>query len=101
MIPLYQYKRLSVSAGLVGIMFLLSWLLDPLSSPLGFQYVMDHLSWLNFFTDLHILPAIAAVLVSQDPHNPNELVGNFVFFLQWGLIGYGSGALLFRKPKNI
>ena len=100
MIARYQYKRLVVASGLIAVMLLLSWLLDPLSSPLGFQYIMDHLYLLHFFGDLNTIPGIAAVLASQNPHNPNTLVGWLVFLLQWGVIGYGLGALIFRKPKK-
>lgn len=103
MIATYHYKRLCVSAVLIGVMLLLSWLLDPLSSPLGFEFVMAHLSWRSVLDDLHIFPAFMAVLASQDPHNPSEIANWLAFLLQWGLVGYGLGMLFFRKtgkPKT-
>jgi len=99
MIAKYQYKRVAVAGILIAAMLLLYWLLDPLSSPLGFRYLMDHPAWGHFFGDLHIVGVYAAALVSQNPHNPSALVVWSIFFLQWGLIGYGLGALVFRKPK--
>lgn len=100
MIARYQWQRLLVAVVVIGVMLLIGWLLDPFSSPLGFDYLIEHVAWVNFFTDLQTIPAFFSTLASGDPHNPSVLVGWVAFLVQWAIVGYLLGMLFFRKPKR-
>lgn len=94
----FQVKRLLLAAFFVVAMALLWRLFDPIT-PLVGTYFVVHRTLPDLYNDLNLLPAVAGILMAENAHDPSEFVIWLVFVLQWGVLGYGMGALIFRKPN--
>lgn len=94
-----QLKRLLFSSFFVASMFLLWKSFDPIAPLMG-QYFVEHRTLPDLYSDLNFLPAIAGILVAENAHEPSAVAIWVGFCLQWGLLGYGIGVLIFRKTNK-